>query len=112
MTIEINAVPNYDLAASWATFASGEYEVDTDGTRTWKLADDLDRYRAIIETTKPEVIVETGTKFGVRPAGSSRSDSTSSPSTSTTPTPARRATTPTSTGSSGIRRNRPYSTAW
>ena len=45
MTIEINAVPNYDLAASWATFASGEYEVDTDGTRTWKLADDLDRYR-------------------------------------------------------------------
>ena len=64
MTIEINAVPNYDLAASWATFASGEYEVDTDGTRTWKLADDLDRYRAIIEATKPEVIVETGTKFG------------------------------------------------
>ena len=57
-------MPNYDLAASWATFASGEYEVDTDGTRTWKLADDLARYRAIIEATKPEVIVETGTKFG------------------------------------------------
>ena len=39
-------------AASWATFASGEYEVDTDGTRTWKLADDLARYRAIIEATE------------------------------------------------------------
>ncbi len=64
MTIEINAVPNYDLEASWATFASGEYEVDTDGTRTWKLLDDLARYRVIIEATKPEVIVETGTKWG------------------------------------------------
>ena len=64
MTIDIRTAPNYDLEASWATFASGEYEVDTDGTRTWKLADDLARYRAIIEATKPEVIVETGSKFG------------------------------------------------
>lgn len=64
MTIEIRTAANYDLDASWATFASGEYEVDTDGTRTWKMREDLERYRAIIEATKPEVIVETGTKFG------------------------------------------------
>lgn len=64
MTVDIRTVKNYDLDASWATFASGEYETDTDGTRTWKMADDLERYRAIIEATKPEVIVETGTKFG------------------------------------------------
>lgn len=64
MTIEIRTAANYNLEASWATFASGEYEVDTDGTRTWKMADDLERYRTIIEATKPEVIVETGTKFG------------------------------------------------
>lgn len=64
MTIEIRTAPNYDLEGSWATFASGEYEVDTDGIRTWKMADDLERYRAIIEKTRPEVIVETGTKFG------------------------------------------------
>jgi cephalosporin hydroxylase len=64
MTIEIRTAPNYDLEGSWATFASGEYETDTDGTRTWKMADDLRRYQAVIEATKPEVIVETGTKFG------------------------------------------------
>lgn len=64
MTIDIRTAANYSLDQSWATFASGEYEVDTDGIRTWKLADDLERYRTIIEVTKPEVIVETGTKFG------------------------------------------------
>jgi cephalosporin hydroxylase len=34
------------------------------GLRMWKSAGDLDRYRHIIETTSPEVIVETGTRWG------------------------------------------------
>jgi len=53
-----------DVPATWATFASGEYQTEVNGLRTWKMADDLDRYRRIIADTKPEVIVETGTKFG------------------------------------------------
>ena len=53
-----------DVPATWATFASGEYATEVDGVLTWKLEDDLDRYRRIIEAAQPEVIVETGTAFG------------------------------------------------
>jgi cephalosporin hydroxylase len=53
-----------DVEATWATFASGEYQTETDGLRTWKMADDLARYERIIAATRPEVIIETGTKFG------------------------------------------------
>lgn len=60
----LNPRPTYDIARSWATFADGEHELDSVGTPMWKLSDDLERYRAIIEQTKPEVIVETGTKWG------------------------------------------------
>jgi len=60
----LGPVDTYDLAASWETFSNGDYETAVDGVRTWKLTDDLERYRHVIETTKPEVIVETGTKFG------------------------------------------------
>lgn len=53
-----------DVPASWATFASGEYQSVVRGLRTWKLSDDLSRYAEIIKATRPEVIIETGTKFG------------------------------------------------
>lgn len=53
-----------DVEATWATFASGEYQTETHGLRTWKMADDLARYERIIDATRPEVIIETGTKFG------------------------------------------------
>jgi cephalosporin hydroxylase len=49
--------------------------IDTFGTKAgytqhhqtvpmWKSAPDLDRYRHIIEATRPEVVVETGTRWG------------------------------------------------
>ena len=53
-----------NVEATWATFASGEYATEVDGILTWKLEDDLDRYRRIIDATRPEVIIETGTAFG------------------------------------------------
>jgi cephalosporin hydroxylase len=62
---KLRPVEGYDLAASWATFADGDYETTTLGdVRTWKLTDDLLRYEEIIKATKPEVVIETGTKFG------------------------------------------------
>jgi cephalosporin hydroxylase len=61
---DIKPQDGYDLTASWDTFSNGDYENEIGGLRTWKLHDDLQRYFNIIEATRPEVIVETGTKFG------------------------------------------------
>jgi cephalosporin hydroxylase len=49
-----------DIEESFEALAHGEH--DHDGM--WKLPADLDRYKAIIEATRPEVIVETGTHTG------------------------------------------------
>lgn len=54
-----------DLAASLDTFSNGGYEQhDADDIRVWKTLDDLDRYERIIAKTQPDVIVETGTRWG------------------------------------------------
>jgi cephalosporin hydroxylase len=50
-----------DIEASLDTLAHNRH-VKADGML--KLDEDLDRYRQIIEATKPEVIVETGTRSG------------------------------------------------
>jgi cephalosporin hydroxylase len=50
-----------DIEASLATLADNRH-VKPDGML--KLDEDLDRYRQIIEATKPEAIVETGTRSG------------------------------------------------
>jgi cephalosporin hydroxylase len=62
VTVEIDpALPvHIDLAATLATLAADEHVHDG----MYKLPADLDRYRAIIEATRPEVIVETGTHTG------------------------------------------------
>jgi cephalosporin hydroxylase len=49
-----------DLEASCRALAANEH----DRGGMLKFADDLDRYRQIIEQTKPEVIIETGTHTG------------------------------------------------
>lgn len=57
-----SSLPVYvDIPACLATLASNEH-VKPDGML--KLDEDLDRYAAIIEATRPEVIVETGTRSG------------------------------------------------
>lgn len=61
---DIKPQDGYDLPASWDTFSNGDYENQVEGLRTWKLLDDMERYFQIIDATRPEVIVETGTKFG------------------------------------------------
>jgi cephalosporin hydroxylase len=53
-----------DVTASLNTFEVGTYEQVIDGIRAWKLPEDLDRYARVIESTRPEVLIETGTKWG------------------------------------------------
>ena len=53
-----------DVPLSLATFDDGTAEIEYHGQRVWKLAADLERYRAIVEATRPRVIVETGTRYG------------------------------------------------
>lgn len=53
-----------DFAASWRTFDTGEHEIERDGVKLWKLADDLERYEAALRIARPEVVVEVGSKWG------------------------------------------------
>lgn len=54
-----------DVAASMATFGStAGFTQEHAGLGMWKTTADLDRYRHVIEATRPEVIVETGTRWG------------------------------------------------
>lgn len=54
-----------DVEASYGTFdhESG-FKQDYNGFGIWKSVNDLTRYRASIVATKPEVVVETGTRWG------------------------------------------------
>lgn len=53
-----------DVEESWQAFAAAGYGVTVDELWVEKLADDLHRYRRIIDQTRPQVIVETGTRRG------------------------------------------------
>jgi cephalosporin hydroxylase len=56
-----------DVEASYETFnreGEGGYKQDYKGLGIWKNVDDMARYRRVIEETKPEVVVETGTRWG------------------------------------------------
>jgi cephalosporin hydroxylase len=51
-----------DIDASLASLANNEHVHERGGP--WKIAEDLDRYEWIIERTKPNLIIETGTRNG------------------------------------------------
>lgn len=53
-----------DVEASLGTFARREHIQRINGVKILKLAADLDRYARVIADTRPEVIVETGSRFG------------------------------------------------
>lgn len=60
----LKPVDGYDFDASWATFATGEHQDEIGGVKMWKLVDDLDRYRSVIERTRPDLVIEVGTRWG------------------------------------------------
>jgi len=54
-----------DVAASWATLMDeADYVQQVHGFAAQKTRDDLRRYEAVITACSPEVIVETGTRYG------------------------------------------------
>jgi cephalosporin hydroxylase len=54
-----------DVAASMATFDDrAGFQQDYNGVAMWKTVDDLKRYELIISATRPELVVETGTRWG------------------------------------------------
>lgn len=54
-----------DVAASMTTFTShAGFTQQHAGLSMWKSTADLDRYRHVIEATRPEVVVEAGTRWG------------------------------------------------
>jgi len=54
-----------DVEASYALFdEEAGFTQEYAGLGIWKTVDDMARYRKIIEETKPEVVVETGTRWG------------------------------------------------
>lgn len=60
----IRPVPEWDLGQTWLTFANGTYHGVIAGVEIQKSDDDLQRYREAIETSQPDIIVETGTRAG------------------------------------------------
>jgi cephalosporin hydroxylase len=56
--------PLVDVEDSLATFDRREHIQRVDGVKVLKLRTDLDRYAHAIAETKPDVLVETGSRFG------------------------------------------------
>jgi len=59
-----NLPVHIDVDASLGTFARREHIQRINGVKVLKLHADLDRYARVLATTKPDVVVETGSRFG------------------------------------------------
>jgi cephalosporin hydroxylase len=56
---------NLDVEASYATFDHPDgYTQHHRGIPVWKTVDDMVRYRTVVEATRPDVVVECGTRWG------------------------------------------------
>ncbi len=60
----LTPVPNWDLEATWATFQHGTFHGVIAGLEIQKSADDLERYRWLVDTSQPDIVIETGTRAG------------------------------------------------
>lgn len=64
MQTDILPLPSWDSEATWATFKDGLFHGVFGGVEIQKSADDLDRYRELVEISQPDIVVETGTRAG------------------------------------------------
>lgn len=60
----IQPLPNWNSAQTWGTFEDGGYRRFYEGLELQKSSEDLDRYRAAVQESGAEVIIETGTRYG------------------------------------------------
>lgn len=55
---------SWDVEETWRTFESGEFKQEYRGLELQKSQPDLDRYRALYDISRPDLIIETGTRYG------------------------------------------------
>ncbi len=60
----LSPLSNWDLEATWATFTNGTFHGVIAGLEIQKSADDLERYRELVEISQHDIVVETGTRAG------------------------------------------------
>lgn len=62
--IDVKPVQSWDIAATNQTFVDGTFHGVVMGVEIQKCDDDLLRYRDAVEYSRPDVIIETGTRAG------------------------------------------------
>lgn len=62
--LTVKPLESWNSDATRATFHTNLYHTVFDGRTMQKSADDLDRYTEIIGATQPDVVVETGCRYG------------------------------------------------
>lgn len=55
---------SWDAEATWRTFETGAFKQNYRGLELQKSKEDLDRYRALYCVSRPDLIIETGTRYG------------------------------------------------
>lgn len=60
----LQPLPSWSSDLTWATFPQGKYHVFVHGVELQKSAEDLERYRELIEISQPDLVIETGTRRG------------------------------------------------
>ncbi len=60
----LSPLKSWSSELTLATFHNNTYAGSLRGRTMQKSADDLDRYQAIIDQVKPDVVIETGTRYG------------------------------------------------
>lgn len=60
----LEPLSSWDSEATWATFMGNDFHQFIGGQEAQKTKDDLDRYDRIIRASRPDVVIETGTRHG------------------------------------------------
>lgn len=60
----IEPLPSWNGERTWATFVDQTFHQYIRGNELQKSQDDLNRYEQLIDETRPEVVIETGTRHG------------------------------------------------
>ncbi len=64
MVTRLEPLPSWSSEATWRTFEEGSFHGYVRGIEVQKSADDLERYRELVEASQPDLLIETGTRAG------------------------------------------------
>lgn len=60
----LKPLPGWSSEKTWETFTNGQFHGSIRGVEVQKSADDLERYRELVEASQPDLVIETGTRAG------------------------------------------------